>query len=262
MPSRRTYLASLPALVTAGCTSDPGQSKQTPDRPSVTVEATAVQYAYRHVWQVDWNDIRAADGQFVFVTIDASDADETYLAEQFRLVADGERYARMTFDRNAPADPEVPGPLYGPGREHGPSRRGWLCFPTPATLESAPRLSLDGEWEWPLDAPKATDAPPEWEFTVDVPETVAPDETFDLAVSAENVGDGPGVFRGAVNFSSPLHRPEGFDIPLDPGASGTATVEATAEAESKLRYGIRTPVRDTEVMVDVQGETATGTDTG
>jgi hypothetical protein len=30
-------------------------------------------------------------------------------------------------------------------------------------------------------------------------------------MTAENVGDGPGTFRGAANFSFPMYRSKGFD---------------------------------------------------
>jgi hypothetical protein len=43
----------------------------------VTVDAAAVQYAYRHIEHVDWHAIESADGQFVFVTVDAGEADRT-----------------------------------------------------------------------------------------------------------------------------------------------------------------------------------------
>ncbi len=87
------------------------------------------------------------------------------------------------------------------------------------------------------------------------PDTVAPDETFDITVSAENVGGGPGTFRGAVNFSYPLYRPKGFHIELEPGASGEATVSASSkdtEPGTELRYGVRTPAGRSAVAVAVE----------
>ena len=275
MPSRRAYLASLPGLVagTAGCVDQSGQAggddepNNTESRPDITVEAAAVQYAYRHVSNVDWNDITVADGQFVFVTVDARDASEASLVDEFQLFVGEQEYPPKSFENWPPHDPDVPGERYDPSQEHSPTRRGWLCFPTPETLSEQPSLQLttdDGRWRWPLDAPKATSPPPAWEWTVETPETVAPGDLFDIEIAAENVGDGPGVFRGAVNFSFPMYMPEGFDIPLAAGESGTGTVEATAEGAQSgtpLVYDIRTPAGDTEVQVEVEETTTTDSET-
>ncbi|MFD1525161.1 hypothetical protein, partial [Halolamina salina] len=258
MPSRRAYLATLTAAGLAGCigeepatgtdtdsptaTTAPG----TAPRPDVIVEAAAVQYAYRHIENVDWNGIQPADGQFVFVTVDARPADSVPARSAFTLVADGEQYAPAELAHRMPVDLDVPGSAYTPDRE-GPDRRGWLAFETPAQLDSAPTLRLDRDpapAEWELDADLATAPPPAWEWSVDTPDTVAPNTTFDIAITAENVGDGPGTFRGAVNFSYPLYAPRGFDIPLDPGQSGTETVGAEvrdADPGREIDYGVRTP---------------------
>ncbi|NHX36714.1 MULTISPECIES: hypothetical protein [Halolamina] len=183
--------------------------------------------------------------------------------ETFTLVADGESYAPITPEHGYPVDLDVPGNAYAP--ENG-DRRGWLLFETPAQLDSPPVLRLDdndGPREWDLAVEKATAPPPAWEWAADAPAAVAPDETFEITIAAENVGDGPGTFRGAVNFSYPLYKPEGFDVPLDPGESGTATVTAEArdaDPGREIDYGIRTPTGETTVTVAVEDGTATNTD--
>lgn len=271
MPSRRAYLASLPGLVAgiAGCTDRRGQPGGTDEptttqsRPELTVEAAAVQYAYRHVSNVDWNDISVADGQYVFVTIDARDASGTFLVEEFGLVVGEQQYSPKSFEHWAPYDPDVPGERYDPSQKRSRPRRGWLCFPTPETLPEQPSLQLttdDGRWRWPLEASNATRLPPAWEWTVYTPETVVTGDQFDIEIAAENVGDGPGVFRGAVNFSYPMYMPDGFDIPLAAGESGTVTVGATAEGAqpgTPLDYDVRTAAGDTAVQVRVEETTAT-----
>ena len=102
---------------------------------------------------------------------------------------------------------------------------------------------------------------------------MTPDETFVITVIAENVGDGPGTFRCAVNFSSPLYRPKAFDIVLDPGASDETTVSASSEPPrgqaprhspcflcrdadpgSSLEYGVRTPAGQSTVAIAVEPE--------
>jgi hypothetical protein len=72
----------------------------------------------------------------------------------------------------------------------------------------------------------------------------------------ENVGDGAGTFRGAVNFSYPMYMPKAFDVALDSGESGTATVEAEiedAEAGKAIEDGVRTSAGESTVAVTVEG---------
>ncbi|MBP1987773.1 hypothetical protein [Halolamina salifodinae] len=292
MPSRRTYLATLAAAGLAGCVGEtPGTGTDSESPPTTTapgtaapsnviVEAAAVQYAYRHIEQVDWNGIRAADGQFVFVTVDVAEprsagnqnatrsgearpADSAPAKSAFTLVADGESYAPIEPEYGYLVDLAVPGSQYWPENEDA-EPRGWLVFGIPAELDSAPTLRLDRDpapAEWALDVDLATSPPPAWEWSVDTPETVAPDTTFDIAITAENVGDGPGTFRGAVNFSYPLYRPKGFDIALDPGESGTESVEAStedADPGQEIDYGIRTPAGQGSVSVTIESDSSSG----
>ena len=267
MPSRRTYLTTLVAASLAGCVADspttgtdgPADDATvtgTASRPALRVETAAVQYSYRHIQNVDWNAIQPADGQFVFVTIDTSDVEPIPGREAFTLVADGASHdAADIADRN-PVSLDVPGNAYWP-EEYGETR-GWLGFDVPARLDSEPSLRLDGEngtWEWELDTAKATAPPPEWEWTASAPPTVAPGTTFDITIVAENVGDGPGTFRGAVNFSYPFYHPKGFDIELESGASGEATVSAEvddAEPGRELSYGVRTATGTSTVTTTVE----------
>lgn len=289
MPSRRTYLATLAAAGLAGCVGDapgtgtesdsstPTTSTGTPASSNVIVEAAAVQYAYRHIEQVDWNGIQSADGQFVFVTVDVAElrsagnqnatrsearpADSAPARSAFTLLADGESYAPNELEYGYLVDLAVPGSQYWPENEEP---RGWLVFETPAELASAPTLRLDHDpepTEWSLDVDLATSPPPAWEWSVDAPATVTPDSTFDIAITTENVGDGPGTFRGAVNFSYPLYRPKGFDIALDPGESGTERVEAStedADSGQEIDYGIRTPAGERSVSVTVEAQSTEG----
>lgn len=271
MPSRRAYLATLTAAGLSGCVGNSPESTTdsatdtastapgTSSRPAVTIEAAAVQYAYRHIENVDWNAIRPADGQFVFVTVDASGVEPVVSREAFTLVTADGVYRPVEIEQYYPVDVDVPGALYAPERDDA-DPRGWLAFEVPAQLETAPSLRLERDtdsWEWGLDTEKATTPPPAWDWAASVPDTVAPDETFDVTVSAENVGDGPGTFRGAVNFSYPLYRPKGFDIVLDPGESREATVSASSEDAApgtELQYGVRTPAGESTVTVAVETE--------
>jgi hypothetical protein len=227
----------------------------------VTVEAAGVQYAYRHIEQVDWNGIQSADGQFVLVTVNADGTGSVPSPTAFRLVADGESYEPVVLARN-PLDLEVS--IDRNPRQADTGARELLVFDVPAHLDTAPSLRLDRDgdsWEWGLDTEKATSPPPAWEWTASAPETVVADETFAITIAGENVGDGPGTFRGAVNFSYPMYRPKAFDIALDAGESGEATVSASAdgaEPGTDLSYGVRTPAGESTVAVTVEAESATG----
>jgi hypothetical protein len=230
----------------------------------VTVDAAAVQYAYRHIEQVDWNGIESADGQFVFVTVDAGEADRTPARDAFRLLTDGEQYDPVELPHPYVVDLDVPGNAYEPDGSD-PETRGWLAFETPAQVAEEPVLRLDRDAAsptWRLDTGKATAAPPEWDWHASAPAAVQPESAFDITITAENVGDGPGTFRGAVNFSYPLYMPKAFDLPLDPGESGTATVEAEikdADAGKTIEYGVRTPDCESTVAVTVEDGPATPT---
>lgn len=264
MPSRRAYLGTLAAVGVAGCL---GNSSETSSPPAVTIESAAVQYAYGHIENVDWNGFRTADGQFVFVTIDASEpepfdsseANQAPSRDEFMLVADDGLHDPLEFEDNFPITPDILGKPYRPDRA-ATFPRGWLAFDVRAQLKTEPSLRLGGIFnsvEWELDTEKATAPPPAWEWTASVPETVAPGETFDITVSAENVGNGPGTFRGAVNFSSPMYMAKGFDIVLDSGEFGTAKVSADIGAGhpgGQETYQVRTPAGRSEVAVTVETE--------
>jgi hypothetical protein len=272
MPSRRACLSTLAAAGLAGCTgtspsstpdsaTDTATTASTPSRPALLIEAAAVQYSYRHIQNVDWNAIRPADGQFVFVTVDAREMEPTPSQDAFTLVTADEIHDPVKIDHRYPVGLDVPGEPYAPEPEN-PGPRGWLMFEVPAQLATAPSLRLEGDtdsWEWELDTEKATTPPPAWEWTASAPDAVPPDETFDITVTAENVGDGPGTFRGAVNFSYPMYRPKGFDIVLDPGESDETTVSASsrdADPGTGLEYGVRTPVGKSTVAVAVEPESS------
>lgn len=271
MPSRRAYLVTLAAAGFTGCLGNSSPSTtdsptatattapSTSSNPPITIEAAAVQYGYRHIENVDWNAIQPADGQFVFVTVDASEATPVPSREAFTLVTADNIHDPTQLDHRYPVDLDVSGEPYMADTE-GAEPRGWLIFDVPALLDTGPSLRLKREsdsWELGLDIEKATTPPPSWDWNASAPDTVPPEETFDIRVSAGNVGDGPGTFRGAVNFSFPMYRPKGFDIVLDPGESGEATVSASSEnvePGTELNYGVRTPAGSSTVSVTVETE--------
>ena len=274
MRTRRAYLASLAAAGLAGCLGNPSNSETdsptatateepgTSTRPELTIRAATVQYSFREIESVDWNAIRTTDGQFVFVTIEASEVDPIPNRNAFSLVADDDLHDPIPFEQTfLPELRDVPGELYK-SEQNGGEPRGWLGFEVPAQLDTEPSFRLENDadsWEWELDTEKATAPPPAWEWTASVPETVALGETFDITVSAENVGEGPGTFRGAVNFSYP-YMARGFDIgPLGPGGEGEAAVPTSADHNppETRDYQVRTPAGRSEVSVTVERKSTT-----
>ncbi|MFC7173107.1 hypothetical protein ACFQL0_06485 [Haloplanus litoreus] len=74
----------------------------------------------------------------------------------------------------------------------------------------------------PLGSP-----PPSFAASVDVPEAVPADDPVPITVDLTNEGDGPGVFRGAINYQGPLYSAASFDVSLAAGES--TTHEATVD---------------------------------
>jgi hypothetical protein len=61
-----------------------------------------------------------------------------------------------------------------------------------------------------------------------------------------------------------MYRPKGFDIVLDPGGSGEATVSASsrdADPGTELEYGVRTPEGESTVAVTVETESSSSEST-
>jgi hypothetical protein len=270
MVSRRSYLTTLAAAGLAGCVGNPSGStaSSTPSRPAVTIEAATVQYSYRYGYNADEVRIRVPDGQFVIVSVDAREVEPVIDREAFSLVTSEGDHDQITIDYEYPAGLDVPGVLYMSEREGTDVEpRGWIAFDVPAQLDAEPSLRVEtdtGSWEWELDTEKATAPPPAWEWTASGPETVTPGEPVDITVTAENVGDGPGAFRGAVQYTFPLYGFKPFDNVLGLGESGESVVSIrtdNADPGDNLTYVVRTPTGTSEVSVGVEsGQNSTLTE--
>jgi hypothetical protein len=280
MVSRRSYLTTLAVVGLAGCVGNPSGSaiksssetattpSSTPSRPELTIEAAAVQYSYRYGYNADEVRIRVPDGQFVMVTVDASEVEQAIDREAFSLVTSEEQYDEITIDYEYPQGLDVPGDLYMDKREGIETKpRGWIAFDVPAQLDREPSLRVEtdtGSWEWELDTGRATAPPPAWDWTASAPETVTVGEPVDITVTVENTGDGHGKFRGAVQYSFPLYAFKSFDNVLDPGESGESVVSIrtdNADPGDVLTYVVRTPTGTSEVSVAVEsGQSSTSTE--
>jgi len=281
MPSRRAYLASLPALAIAGCTGRPGtQAEGTAASPTATATAssesptpagagveirdTTVAFSIRYVRNYDHNGVYTVEGhQFVFLSLDDTEEPHHPLSA-FSLIADGDPYPATTFEGDEPHALGANEPVYEYDNPFERGDTGWVCFVVPANLGGPPELRIEhGDGASRLAVPnaeRATQPAPEWEFTASAPETVPPRDTFDIEITAENVGDGPGVFRGAVNFENISAHTEIFERSLAPGESGTATVQAeSGDAGQTFSYDVVTAGGDAKVTVEIVSGTASDT---
>ena len=275
MPSRRAYLASLPGLALAGCAGRSGAPSEgtaqsptsvespVPDGPGVEIRGASVTFSVRYVRNYDHNGVYTVEGrQFVFVSLDDTEEPHHSLSA-FSLLADGDPYPATIFESGEHAlGANEPAYEYDNPFERGDT--GWACFVVPANLDSPPEFRIEGDTgEHRLAVPdveRATQPPPEWEFTASAPETVPAYSKFDIEITAENVGDGDGVFRGAVNFENVSAHTETFEFALSPGESGSATVQAeSGHGGQTFSYGVETAGGETEVTVDIVSGTASDT---
>lgn len=277
MPSRRACLASLPALALAGCAGRSGNPSETATATaSPTASATSndpgvdirddasVTFSVRYVRNYDHNGVYAVEGkQFVFLSLDDTDEPHHSLSA-FSMLADGDPSPATTFEGVEPHALGANEPVYEYDNPFERGDTGWVCFVVPANLDDPPELRVasdDGTHRLPVPgAERALQPPPAWEFTASAPESVPSFSTFDIEISAENVGDGAGVFRGAVNFENISAHTETFEFALGPGESGSATVQAESGSGGQtFGYGVETAGGDTTLSVDILSGTASDT---
>lgn len=230
MPStRRTFVAAA-AVWLAGCSSGgPSNGSPTSDTPSssptsrstesagttdigetadvgdldVRAHDAEASHSYFELPYPDFASVATSDGsQFVSVTVDVRGGSDLDVPESGAFsIAVGERTYSAQTGRSTPSmDPG--GAPYSRER-----REGWMRFEIPAPIgDGVVRFQLDGEggpveWQFgPELVGKLREPAPEFEVRdFEAPEEVGPDEPIELSATVENVGDGPGTFRAALN---------------------------------------------------------------
>ncbi|MFC4552552.1 hypothetical protein, partial [Halorussus sp. GCM10023401] len=233
-----------------------------------------VQSSFVYLTTPDSMDVHAPDGtQFAFVDVRlraSSTSESLPTTPEFALVADGRRFSPTT----------EPGPTYNPWAvaERGPpydpdeTTTGWVCFelPNPLDAESAaltyPAAGRTVSESLGAAARSALAAPPtEFELAAfAAPASAGRDESFDVSVTAENVGETDGVFRGSLNQESPTYAPYPFALSIPAGERRTWTRTFGRHLGGdvdRMDFDLRTPVGDREASVTVaSGPDATSTE--
>ena len=239
------------------------------DASPLAVADVRVQSSFVYLTTPDSMDVHAPDGtQFAFVDLRlrASSASESLpTTPEFALVADGRRFSPTT----------EPGPTYNPWAvaERGPpydpdeTLTGWVCFELPDPLDVAsatltyPAAGRTVSESLGAAARSARAAPPaEFELAAfATPASAGPDGAFDVSVTAENVGETNGVFRGSLNQVAPAYAPYPFalSIPAGERRTWTRTFGRHLSGVDRMDFRLRTPVGDREASVAVASDTDT-----
>lgn len=252
--------ASTTAETTTSTTTErPASRTETGTEAAVDLAARSVQSSFFYLTTADQMDVVGVEGrQFLFATVSASG--EWPRPGAIELVADGERFRPTT----TPGSVDNSYRLYEQGRAYDPDeqRSGWLAFEVPNPLDAeSVALSYGDERRALAEEHRAelTDSPAEFELvSFDAPEEVAPDETFDVSVAVENVGEGGGTFRAVLNESGPSHVPHQFELSIPPGERAEwsrSFGEYVSAGTSRARYRFRSAVANRDHEVAVVSET-------
>ncbi len=262
-PSNRSQ--SSTAASTSGTPSLTATS--TADLDALDVTGAVVQTSLYRPWQTDWSRVVRADGQFVFVGVDASGVDSPPTVDRFAL-ADGTGHTHYPrrFDWIRPPVVQSLGRPYEPAATD-PATNGWIAFEVPRPFSGTSELALrDGSggvgrsWSLPESATTAMQEPaPSFEtLSVDLPKSVPVGGQIDTSVVVENEGDGEGVFRAVFDRSWPISGPWGlFDerrLAAGQRETWTGSMDAPTAADgvSEVRLVLASPsgTRKFAVAVD------------
>lgn len=252
MPSRRTYLAGVGALLaaTAGCTSKSSEStptdtpSDTPDDPpsgSVSVSDVGVRKAVTYESTMGSGGVLAAEGrQYVVASVTA---DAELSASEFAFAAGDDVWAPGLPDTVGGVNRSVAGregfPLGDGGYDS--ETKAHLAFVVPSPLSaSAPEIRYAGEesGRWPLDetARETLTAPePNYEVeSIDVPGEIRQGKDFEVSLTVRNVSETDGRFLAALYWPTELiaDDDESHVIERTVDAGETATVRRSIDTRS------------------------------
>jgi hypothetical protein len=282
--SRRALLGSVAVAGLAGCAGGGGEPESaTPsarettstdetaidatatDSGPIAVETVAVRSSFLYLTYPDAAGVAAPDGtQFVFADVRLADSERTPPSrDRLALAADDRRFEATV----APGPAAGPAEVLGRGRAYDPDEHeaGWLAFAVPDPLDAADAaLTVEADdrtFSRPLDAETVAalgEAPPSFELVdVAAPERVAPGDSFAVSVAVENVGEGDGVFRAALNQTRPLYAPNAVELSVPAGdrREWTDTFGGYLDADAeRASFELVAPEESRELSVDVAAE--------
>ncbi|WP_338741408.1 hypothetical protein [Haloplanus salilacus] len=219
------------------------------DGVTVTVSDLVAAHSVRYLSAPDAVDVLpTTDDQFVFVDVSV-DSGASSPPRRFGLVVDDTSYD-PGIEYLGPARVDAP----VTGRRYSESNlQGFLGFRVPAPLDAesvAVILTSHGpertdmrpepddivaRWIVPSSsAAPLRSPPPVFSATVDVPDAVPAAEPIPVTLDVTNTGDGPGVFRAAINHQGPRYGVTGIDRSLAAGESTTheTTVDYYLDADA------------------------------
>lgn len=281
-PNRRALLRAggLALAGLAGCVGDSGSGTADDSPPESTASETttaepqtettggtsldldprSVQSSFFYLTTPDSMDVEAVEGrQFLFVA--ASPSGEWPRPGALELVADGERYRGTTGPGSVSAYQ-----LYEQGRVYDPEeeRAGWVAFEVPNPLDAeSVALEYENRRRALAEAYRTALAAPPAAFELvsfDAPERVEPDETFEVSLAVENVGEGDGTFRASLNESGPAYVPHQVELSVPAGERaewsetfGSRIYEGTERATYRLRSAVADRDREVAVVSETSG---------
>ncbi len=259
--TRRAVLVSLAGL--AGCLGRAGPIGSPSPTAEVTLGGFVHRHSFLHLVHPDTLGVMApADRQFLFVGVNAVDADTPPAPDDLELVA-GDRHAGWTaFGGEAPTTLETG---VNRDRPYDPEAlMGWVGFDLPVPLSSGTarigRTDVTGSRSWsvPDDVVSALREPaPDFRVTnIDAPETTALNGPVAVTFDIENVGSVSGTFRASLNNLGPLYGPSPIRVGIDAGETVThrheisyfLNMETQADA---IRFRLVTPHRSFRHEVSV-----------
>lgn len=242
------------------------EAESTTAEPPLAVVDVRVQSSFVHLTTPDSADVSAPEGtQFVFADVQQTESGASAPPKDaFALVADDRRFDGTL----VPGSAGSPSRLYWQGPAYDPDERetGWIAFEIPErldadevvlTYESEGRTfseSLDSEVSESLAEP-----PAEFEL-IDFghPESVERYGRFELSVTVENVGEGDGVFRAALNQTHPLYAPHVVERRIPAGERGEwdrASSWSLHRDAKQAQFELLTPREKREATVEIATET-------
>ncbi|MBP1987436.1 hypothetical protein [Halolamina salifodinae] len=289
MPSRREYLVVAGSLSLGGCLDNGGASTlsgtttttagtatpaatATPAQvgeavnvngAEVTLNRVTTQSSFVYQESADTKGVATREGERFLLAEFGISSESRPTVTQFSIVADGETVSEPIRDYRT-RQPSGPSFDRSPYDENG----GWLLFPVPAELDAESIRIVVGDVGWGLsDAVSTQLRQPLPTFDIvsfEHPETVETDEEFSVSVTAENIGETTGTFRGVLNVAGVEYAvyPYPFELELDPGESATWTREygpesGLNEAGDTGSLDLRTPVGDRGGEIEVVDKTST-----